>query len=382
MRSDGNTHYYWLDAEALREKNKQLLTPEKMASLVQDVEGDAWELKVIKDFFEGTRLKEIPASRKKRSVILKWFADKFAYGTLYKEAQVNEVIQRHHEDSAFIRREMIGGKEGLMQREGGFYWRIPSGDNWRSVMLRSADRQPLQAWIGTPAGPGPFPTVIELHEGPGFVHVDWLSPLAQKWVEAGFAYMVVNYPAPASGSYALSFLERIAGDPGHWELEDLLTARAWLLEQHIADPKRILLMGWSYSASMVLLALGKQPPDTWAGAIAGSPVTDWVLEYEAVEDRAPLELLFSGRLEEKREVYRESSPSTHIEKIHSPILLLKNEDVPGSQQIDLYGQRLQELRKSVIVKSYHSQPETLDIEQMIGQQEVIVGFAKTTDLFL
>ncbi len=137
MRSDGNTHYYWLDTDALRKTNKHLLTPEKMATLVDDLEGDAWERKVIRDFFDGPRLKEIPASRKKRTVILKWFAHLFEYGVLYKEAQVNEIIQRHHEDSAFLRRELISAKEGLMQREGGLYWRTPLQE---SSLLSAPDR--------------------------------------------------------------------------------------------------------------------------------------------------------------------------------------------------------------------------------------------------
>jgi predicted transcriptional regulator len=123
MRSDGNTHYYWLNAEALRQANKQLLTPEKMAALVDDVEADAWERKVLKDFFEGTRLKEIPASPKKRMVILKWLANQFEYGVVYKEAEVNEIIQRYHPDSASLRRELIGPHARLLQRENGLYWR-------------------------------------------------------------------------------------------------------------------------------------------------------------------------------------------------------------------------------------------------------------------
>ncbi len=124
MRSDGNTHYYWLNAEALRTTNKLLLTPQKMASLVDDVEGDAWERKILRDFFEGTRLKEIPASPKKRSVVLKWLANQFEYGVFYKEAQVNEILQRHHEDSAYLRRELISIGSGLMQRDKGTYWRV------------------------------------------------------------------------------------------------------------------------------------------------------------------------------------------------------------------------------------------------------------------
>jgi len=57
MRPEGNTHIYWLNSEALRNTSKGLLSSEKMASLVDDVEGDAWERKVLRDFFEGTRLK-------------------------------------------------------------------------------------------------------------------------------------------------------------------------------------------------------------------------------------------------------------------------------------------------------------------------------------
>jgi predicted transcriptional regulator len=122
MRPEGNTHMYWLDSEALRSMSKGLLSSEKMASLVDDVEGDAWERKVLRDFFEGTRLKEIPASRKKRSVVLKWFAKQFEYDKRYTEKQVNELIQRHHEDASSIRRELLGEK--LMQRENGIYWRV------------------------------------------------------------------------------------------------------------------------------------------------------------------------------------------------------------------------------------------------------------------
>src|SRR5947199_1616921 len=121
MRSEGNTHIYCLNAESLRRTSKGMLSSEKMASLVDNVAGEAWERKVLKDFFEGTRLKEIPASRKKRSVILKWLANQFEPEARYSEVQVNEILQRFHPDSATLRREMIG--EHLLQREQGSYWR-------------------------------------------------------------------------------------------------------------------------------------------------------------------------------------------------------------------------------------------------------------------
>lgn len=123
MRSDGNTHFYRLDAEKLRQISKGLLSSEQMAELVplEEMEGDAWERKVLRDFFDGPQLKEIPANRKKRSVILHWLARLFEPGTRYTEAQVNEIIKRHHLDSSTLRRELIG--EHLLQREQGIYWR-------------------------------------------------------------------------------------------------------------------------------------------------------------------------------------------------------------------------------------------------------------------
>lgn len=128
MRSDGNTHLYRLDAEHLHTMSKGLLSSEKMAALVPlaDMDSDAWERKVLRDFFEGPRLKEIPASRKKRSVVLHWLANLFEPGVSYTEVQVNEIIQRHHPDASTLRREMIG--ERLLQREQGIYQRlVPEG---------------------------------------------------------------------------------------------------------------------------------------------------------------------------------------------------------------------------------------------------------------
>ena len=127
MRAEGTTHLYALDGEALRTMSKDVLTPEKMVSLVDDVEGEAWERKVLKDFFEGERLKEIPASRKKRLVVLKWLAGRFEPGRPYSEREVNEVIKRYHPDAATLRRELIAARHPLMRRERGVYWRPAEG---------------------------------------------------------------------------------------------------------------------------------------------------------------------------------------------------------------------------------------------------------------
>lgn len=120
MRAEGTIHFYQFQPESLRQLNR-LLQPERLAAMAT-AEGDVWEQKVLNDFLIGEQLKEIPASRKKRLVILKWLVDKFEWDVRYTESEVNEVIKRHHPDFATIRREFIGNK--LMERDNGVYWRI------------------------------------------------------------------------------------------------------------------------------------------------------------------------------------------------------------------------------------------------------------------
>jgi hypothetical protein len=123
MRADGNTHLYALNLDQLQMLSKQVLSLEKLC--VDDtVADDAWERKVLKDFFDGKRLKEVPASRKKRHVVLKWLTEKFEHDRRYTEKEVNAMISEHHPDFATLRRELIGAS--LMQRENGVYWRLPA----------------------------------------------------------------------------------------------------------------------------------------------------------------------------------------------------------------------------------------------------------------
>jgi hypothetical protein len=82
---------------------------------------EPWEERVFAIFMDGGRLKQVPARRKKRLVILKWLADHFRPAERYTEAQVNEILLRYHDDPAYLRRLLVD--EELMHRHGGVYWR-------------------------------------------------------------------------------------------------------------------------------------------------------------------------------------------------------------------------------------------------------------------
>lgn len=124
MRSEGTTHIYRLNIKELRALSKQVLAMDTIVNIAETVSTDTWERKILTDFLEGERLKEIPASRKKREVILRWLIEKFQYDVRYREKEVSEVIAPHHPDFATLRRELVGA--GLLKREHSIYWR-PEG---------------------------------------------------------------------------------------------------------------------------------------------------------------------------------------------------------------------------------------------------------------
>ena len=129
MRSQSNTHFYQLNRNTLTNLNKSLFSPEQMASWTKDLQVDAWSEKVLQNYLRGDRLKEIPASRKKRLVILQWLVNKFELGKSYTEKEVNQILSKHHDDYATLRREFIGYQ--LMRRDNGIYQRLQA-DNWQS----------------------------------------------------------------------------------------------------------------------------------------------------------------------------------------------------------------------------------------------------------
>jgi DNA-binding transcriptional ArsR family regulator len=121
MRAEGTTHLYRLDLENLRAMCRETLAPEQIVTFGDDVAAEAWENQVLKNFFDGERLKEIPSSLKKRQPVLKWLATRFEPGVRYPESEVNSILQRHHPDCAALRRYLI--EDGYLKRDHGVYWR-------------------------------------------------------------------------------------------------------------------------------------------------------------------------------------------------------------------------------------------------------------------
>jgi biotin operon repressor len=123
-RADSYYNVYQLDEKALETKSRSLFSQENLKASVSGVDLDAYDAKVVNNYTrrDGS-LKTIPAQRKKLEAVLRYVVKAFKVGKRYSEKQVNEILSGYHEDTASLRRELVGF--GLMKREGGGgeYWR-------------------------------------------------------------------------------------------------------------------------------------------------------------------------------------------------------------------------------------------------------------------
>lgn len=147
----------------------------------------------------------------------------------------------------------------------------------RWVTYPARDGLTIPAILDLPAGwtkaQGPLPTIIHPHGGPwardfgGWDGSGWVPFLTSR----GYAVLRPQY----RGSSGLGRKLWLAGD-GEWGQkmqDDKDDGAAWLVNEGIADPKRLAIFGYSYGGFAASAAVVR-PNSPYQCAIAGAPVTD------------------------------------------------------------------------------------------------------------
>jgi dienelactone hydrolase len=252
-----------------------------------------------------------------------------------------------------------------------------AGRRLRPVTFPSSDGQEVQAWLGVPDGDGPFPMILDVHGGPHWITPDAFDPVAQAWLDSGFAWLSVNYRG--SVGFGREFRERIWGDIGHWELDDMVAARAFAVELGVAAPDAVFVHGASYGGFLTLFALGRRP-DLWAGGIAMVATVDWAEDYREISHalRGAIAAWFGGTPEERPEAYAASSPATYAERMQAPVLVFqaRNDTRVGPGQMERFIERLGQLGKPIEVMWWaggHAYPPK---DELIESQDRAMSFAR------
>ncbi|MCB8917458.1 MAG: S9 family peptidase [Ardenticatenaceae bacterium] len=254
----------------------------------------------------------------------------------------------------------------------------PPGRAWQSITFPAVDGQAIHGWLALPEGSGPFPTIIDMIGGPGGVQGNTFSPQAQAWLDHGFAWLSVNYRGCAT--FGREFETKIYGDVGHWEVEDIVAARAWLVAQGHAIPNQVLLTGWSYGGYLTLMSLSKYP-DLWAGGMAGIAIADWRVQYEDSAEmlRGFQVALLGGTPESAPEQYAASSPITFAAQVQAPLIVIqgRNDSRTPARPMVLYEEKMRALGKDITVHWFETGHlgGFADAELGIAHQEHFLRFA-------
>lgn len=147
----------------------------------------------------------------------------------------------------------------------------------RWVTYKARDGMEIPGILDLPAGwtkeQGPLPTVIHPHGGPwardfgGWDGSGWVPFLTSR----GYAVLRPQY----RGSDGLGRKLWLAGDAewGQKMQDDKDDGAAWLVKEGIADPKRLVIFGYSYGGFAAAAAVVR-PNSPYQCAISGAPVTD------------------------------------------------------------------------------------------------------------
>lgn len=215
------------------------------------------------------------------------------------------------------------------------------GDEWMPsarALTTEGPHGPVHAFAYPPTNPDATapegerpPYVVLVHGGPTS-HVG-PAPSAKTafFTSRGIGVLDVNYGG--STGYGRAYRERLRGQWGVVDVDDVAAAASALADAGLADPERLAIAGGSAGGWTVLAAVTNT--EVFSAGISRYGVGD---ARALAEDTHDFEARYLdgliGPLPEAESVYLERSPLSHPERFRVPLLILQGSDdrvVPPSQ---------------------------------------------------
>ncbi|WAS89912.1 S9 family peptidase [Nannocystis punicea] len=260
----------------------------------------------------------------------------------------------------------------------------------RPVVIRARDGLELVSYYTLPVGAdpdgdglpnAPLPTVLVVHGGPWERDTWGFSPHHQWLASRGYAVLSVNFRG--SSGFTKSFINAGDHEMGGKMHDDLLDAVAWMVEQRIADPERVAIMGGSYGGYATLVGLTVTPETFACGVDLVGPSNLETLLASVPPYWVATGLRFKARwgdldTEEGRALLRERSPLHRVEAIKRPLLIGQGANDPRVTQ--------QESDQIVAAMQARGLPVTYvlypDEGHGFGRPENAISFNAITEAFL
>lgn len=197
------------------------------------------------------------------------------------------------------------------------------------IQFRGPNDLDIEGWLYAPPGtPGPYPLILNVHGGPNGSWGTTFYFQAQALAGAGYGVLYLN--PRGSGGYGKAFADR--ADWGQLDFQDLMTGLDLVVNRGDADPRRLGVTGISYGGFMTNWTVSHT--DRFAAGVAVNGVSNFVTMFgvsdiTAVWFQQKYGDHFGGPFWQDDATwarYRERSPLSHVESIHTPLLLIQAEN--------------------------------------------------------
>lgn len=199
------------------------------------------------------------------------------------------------------------------------------------VSFPSRDGLTIEATLTLPVGYDEeqmYPLILSLHGGPHARTLQALttSTTAQLYAAEGYAVLSPNYRG--SEGYGDAFGRASQNDLGGGDYADCLAAVQWAIDEGIADPARLGVVGSSYGAYLVNWIVGHT--NQFKAAVSKFGIFSLATDFSNSEaPRWEMEYL-GGAPWERPEMYAERSPAAFVQNVQTPVLIMHGEGDPNT----------------------------------------------------
>lgn len=225
------------------------------------------------------------------------------------------------------------------------------------VCYTTRDGLQIEAYLTLPDGLTPdtakqLPVVVNPHGGPWARDCWGYSSEVQFLSNRGYAVFQMNFRG--STGYGRHFLEASYKQWGLKMQDDITDGVKWLIEQGIANPKRIAIYGGSYGGYATLAGL-TFTPDLYACGIDYVGVSNLFTFMQTIPPywRPMLEMMYEqvGHPEHDADQLAATSPALHADKIKVPLFVAQGANDPRVNKAES-DQMVEALRQRGVVVEY------------------------------
>ena len=203
----------------------------------------------------------------------------------------------------------------------------------KAVRYKSSDGLEIPAYLTIPKGSTGknLPAVLFVHGGPWGRDSWGYHSYAQFLANRGYVVLQPNFRA--STGYGKKFLNAGNNEWGQKMQDDVTWGKKWLVEQGIADPKRVAIMGGSYGGYATLAGVAFTPDEYAAGVAIVAPSNLETLLQSIPPYWEAIRTTFYKRMgdpntPEGLAQMKQQSPLTSADKIKTPLMVVQGANDP------------------------------------------------------